>query len=449
MAWDPDDDEAPEGLKKIPTTPFARTSRITGLTAAVGLSRMGSRMAQAFVSEGKARVQEQANQIQNAQRIVQTLSQMKGAAMKLGQMLSVFGDHLFPPEVTKVLASLQAQSHFMAFPEIEKVLISELGEDYKKTLLDFTKQPIASASIGQVHRACLEDGTQVAVKVQYPGVDRSIDSDVDALASLFRVVAKVPGGEDFSGMIDEIKDLLRLETDYAHEATQMESFREYFAKALPGEVTVPAVIRAASTKRVLTTTLSKGLSVQDFMGTAPSQEMRNTVGRRFMHVFNHELFEMGAMQTDPNFGNYRIEPGAGRLVLLDFGAVKHFPPQWRALYLEMLRTTWRRDWPRHREVSVDLGFLRADDTEEIVLLHRELCENFLEPFRGTGEFDFRATDLPQRMKAMAPRIITTFKFRAPPREILFLNRKMIGTFFFLGAIGARFAPRPFIEKYLD
>ncbi len=205
MAKNDDDNE----LSSIPTTRFARTKKLTGLTAKVGLSTLAGKMSRAFMSDENAITSRLASQLKNTQQIVQTLSEMKGAAMKLGQMLSLHGDHLFPKEVTQILSTLQSESKFISFQEIHKILEKELGADYATRLLDLSQSPIAAASIGQVHKACTTDGTWVAVKVQYPGVEQSIDSDVDTLSSLLKLVSQIPNAEDFSPVVEEIKNVLK------------------------------------------------------------------------------------------------------------------------------------------------------------------------------------------------------------------------------------------------
>lgn len=435
-------------LKSIPQSKLARAAKLTGLSASVGLSSLGSRISRSFQSKEEATRSLAITRIKQAQQIVKTLSEMKGAAMKLGQVLSLHGEHLFPKEVTDILATLQADSKYMAFSEIEKIIIEELGRDYRQRLLDFSEEPIAAASIGQVHKACLEDGTWVAVKVQYPGVATSIDSDVEALASLIRVAAQLPTGENFTPVIEEIKQVLKRETDYSEEAKELAFFSKYFAERKEPNVVFPQIYKELSTKRVLTTKLYKGQSVREYGESDATAEHRTTVGTAFLRVFYHELFRLGRLQTDPNFGNYRILPDTNTLVCLDYGAVRQFDDDWRELYIKMIRAAFEGDRQNLLERSYELDFLRPDDSEEAKDLHVELCNMFLEPFQVPGAYDFHKSDLPARMRSMIPKVIAAFHFRAPPREIIFLNRKMVGTYFFLSAIKAKINVGPLLEEFL-
>lgn len=439
-------DSQDEGVSSLPSSGWGRTSRLVKLTASIGASTISQKVSQAFSDDSTKRIQKTIHLAKQAQKIVETLGEMKGAAMKLGQILSLHGDSLFPKEVTQILSQLQSQAPFMAFSEIEKILIGELGQSYSERLLDFSKKPIAAASIGQVHKASLEDGTWVAVKVQYPGVKDSIDSDIQSLATLLKLVSLVPSSESFDAIIEEIRELLHQETDYLEEGANLEEFRAYFKDE--SDLIIPQYFREHSTSHILTTEFVRAQSVQEFQDEDPSQDARNSLGKTFMKVFFKELFERGAVQTDPNFGNYKILSKDRKLVLLDFGAVKKFSGEWRAKYIQMIRSCYLNQAKDVLEISYELGFLRPDDSDECKQIHLDICELFLEPFRAPGEYDFAASQLPQRMRAQIPRIIAAFALKAPPKNILFLNRKMIGTYFFLSAIGARISTKQFLDPYM-
>mgnify|MGYP001570233842 CR=1 FL=1 len=436
----------PRGLKKIPTSRFARARKLSGLTARLGAAALGEKFASAFKNKVVAAADKRLHHVNQARKIVAELSRMKGAAMKLGQMVSLHGEHFFPKEVVEILSTLQGESQFMEWPAMERVIASELGADFRKRLLDFSKQPIAAASIGQVHRACLEDGTQVAVKVQYPGVDLSIDSDVDALGTIFKIAAQVPQSGDFQSVLDEVKEVLLQETDYLREGAAMDEFRGYFADVPP--VVIPRYFPEHSTKRILTTEFMRGVHPREFGESSAAEGTRNSIGLSFLHVFYKELFRFGVIQTDPNFANYLIDAEARRLVLLDFGAVKCFDDQWRRLYIEMIGASFQRNRKRCIEAGIELGLIRGDDPPSVKDLHVELCDMFLEPFHASGAYDFRASDLPLRMKAMVPRIFKELGLRAPPRQLIFLNRKMVGVYYFMSTIRARIDVRPLLEQYL-
>ena len=436
-------------LKKLPTSRFARGMKLARLTASVGASALTDKVASMFSAEAEKQALKLLSQVKQAQKIAQSLSEMKGAAMKLGQILSLHGEHLFPKEVTDVLARLQQSSDEMDFSVIEKVLITELGENYARQLNDISQAPMASASIGQVHQATHE-GEAVAVKVQYPGVDRSIDSDVDSLASLFSVLTRIPNTSGFNGVTDEIKTILRQETDYVQEAGHMKFFSEAFKS--DEALVVPRLVEACSTARVLTSELVTGISVQEFAESTASPAARAFLGRKYLEVFYQELFNLGRVQTDPNFANYKIQWSFGvqepKLVLLDFGAVKTFDSEFQAEYKKMVRGCFDDDYDVIRDQAISMGFLRADDSKELIDMHYELAKMFMEPFEKNEPYKWAENDLPLRIRKFMMKFILAFKLRPPPREIIFLNRKIAGIYFFASAIKAEFNPRPILESFM-
>lgn len=444
MASSQDDSESHGDLKKIPTSAFARATKLTKLAASMG------------VSAGLASLGKKPDLILQAKKLAKTLGEMKGGAMKVGQLLSMHADTLLPKEVTEILIPLQGHSQPLDWKILEPVIKRELGDDFAKRLLDFSKRPIAAASIGQVHKACLPNGTWVAVKIQYPGIAESIDSDVSSLSAVLKVFLSWMRGESFDSIISEIRDVLHQEVDYEQEAKNLSFFREKFLDqnvgGLAARVALPEVMLEHSTKKVLVTELMKGMSVQEFADSPESTQVeRNFVGETFMQVFYNEIFGLGVVQTDPNFANYKIIKREGenvRLLLLDFGAVRRFSEEWRRAYLSMVEAAYRKDEAQVLKVSHELGFLREGDSEECKALHLELCEMFLEPLRVDGPYDFHTSDLPQRLRAMVPRIIKVFDFRAPPSEIVFLNRKMVGAYFFLAQVRARVDLKPLFEAFI-
>jgi predicted unusual protein kinase regulating ubiquinone biosynthesis (AarF/ABC1/UbiB family) len=441
-------------IRKIPTGRISRSVRLARLTASVGVSTLGEKIGGVFAGAAGREAKRVASQVRQAKKVAEALSEMKGAAMKLGQILSIHGEHLFPKEVSQVLAMLQQSSDELDFDEIERVVKRELGARYGKQLIGLSRKPIAAASIGQVHSARYrpEGGREadVAVKIQYPGVDKSIDSDVNGLASILSVLTRVPSVESFNSVIDEIKTILRQETDYLHEGESSEFFREFYSK--DESLVVPRYFPEVSTKRVFTTSRVEGLTVQDFDASTASSAARSFVGRKFLEVFYTELFRAGKVQTDPNFANYKIQWSFGvsepKLVLLDFGAVKAFDDEFRKDYRRLVRAALAGDYEAVREGAVRAGFLRDDDPKELVDMHWDLVRMFLEPFNQDRPYAWAENDLASRVARFMPKFIYAFKLRPPPRDFVFLNRKVVGAYFFCSAVKAEFSPRPLLEEFL-
>jgi predicted unusual protein kinase regulating ubiquinone biosynthesis (AarF/ABC1/UbiB family) len=380
--------------------------------------------------------------------LARELGQLKGSVMKVGQMLSVYGEQFLPPEANQMLKSLQNQSPPLAWSEIEKVLKQELGAE-KLALLEISPEPIASASLGQVYRAQRKsDGLLMALKVQYPGVDRAIEGDLKALKYVLSVSKLIPKGPKYDLVFDEIKEMLLQEIDYKQELVATEEFRELL-KPYPRYV-VPTPVREFSTGKVLATTLQEGVPVDGPEVQALSQERRNALGDAALELYFLELFRFFRMQTDPHFGNYRIQLGENgapdRLVLFDFGAVKQFDPEFMKPYLKMVRGTFYKNPEWVIEGARGLDFIRDGDSEELKQAFCELCYLFVETFEG--EYDWGASDLPKRATVDASKIAFQFKLRPPPKDVIFLDRKMGGVFVFMSVLKVKSNTRALLESYL-
>ena len=262
----------------------------------------------------------------NARRLVNTLADLRGAAMKLGQLLSIQGQELLPEPFAEILSELQNQGRLMPGAQVREVLAQELGPDWERRFAEFDLEPLAAASIGQVHAAEAADGRDVAVKVQYPGVERSITADVDNLVVLLRMTRLLPPEVDLERLAPELKRELRREADYRREARSTERYRELVGDD-PG-VTVPRVHADLSSARVLTTDRVRALPIEDLRSREHPAELRNAMGEKLLRLVFRELFEFRFVQTDPNFANYLFEPKHERVALLDFGSVRSLSRRW-------------------------------------------------------------------------------------------------------------------------
>jgi len=371
----------------------------------------------------------------NARKLATRLSRMRGAAMKLGQMLSLEGRDFLPPEVADALSILRAEGDAMPVAQLRRVLARAWGKGWERRFREFDLTPIAAASIGQVHRAVTEDGRHLAVKVQYPGVARSIESDVDNLASILRLSRLLPGGLDTSGIIAETKRQLREETDYLTEARHQRRYAALVADE-PALV-VPRVHDDLTTRQILAMDLLDGEPLDALAGPQHTQRERDRVGALLYRLLLRELFEFRFMQTDPNFANYLLLPG-GAIGLLDFGASRPISERLAAQYRRLFRAGMLGDRAALRAGLQEIGFVaaaeRADRVEGLV----DLFLIGFEPFRHAGRYDFAASDLAARAREAGMEL--TFKkgfLRPPPPETIFLHRKLGGTFLLCVRIRAR------------
>lgn len=380
----------------------------------------------------------------NALRLTNGLSQMRGAAMKLGQMLSMDSGIVLSPELTAILSGLRDDARHMPPKQLQGVLTAEWGADWRKHFRRFDVRPFAAASIGQVHRAETRDGRQLAIKVQYPGVRASIDSDIDNIATLMRLPGLLPHGMDIAPLLSVAKQQLHDEADYLAEAAHLRRFAGF----LDGSNTfvVPQVHDDLSTARILTMTHITSDPVQ-VLTDAPQQE-RDRAAAHLIDLVLQELFVLGTMQTDPNLANYRIEPSTGRIVLLDFGAVRPIDACTSAQFRALLNAGLEGDPDQIRRAMLGIGYFGADTAPRHRALIQRMFITAIEPLRQDCLFDFGRSDLLERLRDMGLEIGTDRDLlHVPPAEKLFLHRKIGGMYLLATTLQAQVNLRALVERY--
>ncbi|GFG30006.1 hypothetical protein Cfor_00598 [Coptotermes formosanus] len=295
----------------------------------------------------------------NAERIVNTLCKVRGAALKLGQMLSIQDNTMISPTLQKAFERMRQSADFMPAWQVEKVLASELGKDWRSEVTTFELTPFAAASIGQVHRAVLCDGTEVAMKIQYPGVAKGIESDIDNLVGIMKIWNVFPKSLFLDNLIEVAKRELAWEVDYERES---ECTKKFKALLEPYPIYyVPRVIDSLSVKHIFTTELVEGIPVDKCVGL--DMETRQHISRLVMELCLRELFEFRYMQTDPNWSNFFYNPETMQLILLDFGASRAYSKTFTDMYIEIIRGAADGDRDRVLQVSRDIGFLTGYESK--------------------------------------------------------------------------------------
>jgi hypothetical protein len=282
------------------------------------------------------------------------------------------------------MARLRDDAHHMPPSQLNGLLAQEWGPDWRSRFANFEIQPIAAASIGQVHRAVTREGRELAIKVQYPGVRESIDADVDNVATLLRMSGAVPKGLDLGPLLAAAKSQLAEEADYEREGAQMALFGRLLADT--PEVLVPALDPALTTSRVLAMSFVDSRPIET-LETA-GQAVRDAAMQTLMRLVLRELFEFGVMQTDPNFANYRIQPRTGRLVLLDFGAARPVAAATAHGYRRLIRASLAGDREAVRQAAVDAGFLGAAAVDRHPARIDAMIDVILGELNRPGLFDF-------------------------------------------------------------
>jgi predicted unusual protein kinase regulating ubiquinone biosynthesis (AarF/ABC1/UbiB family) len=380
----------------------------------------------------------------NALRFTHSLSQMRGAALKMGQMLSMDTGVVLGPELTEILAKLRDNAEHMPPKQLQAVLNAEWGVGWRSRFTRFDPRPFAAASIGQVHRAALPDGRDLAIKVQYPGVRASIDSDVDNMATLMRLPGLLPRGMDIEPLLSEAKRQLHAEADYTAEARHLVKFGALLAGS--DAFVVPSFHADLSTPRVLVMEYVQSQPL-DALVDAP-QDLRDRVAAQLIDLTLQELFVFGAMQTDPNLANYRYDPDAARVVLLDFGAVQDIPAPLTADFRRLLGCALDADQAQTRAAMLQIGYFNSTTAQHHQDLIQAIFMAATAPLRAQGVFDFGHTDLLERLRSMGMAIGQDRELsHVPPAATLFLHRKIGGMYLMATKLRARVALRDLVRMY--
>lgn len=422
----------PAGRQRVARGRMARIWRIGSLSARVSTSWFGSRVRRLFAGRARRQRIDQAQRTKNAQQVAATMGQMKGAFMKLGQMLSFVSDDV-PEELRLALQSLQAQAPPMDFALIRDVAERELGMPLERAFARFDEKPLASASIGQVHRAQLPTGEEVVVKVQYPGVAEAIASDLDNAAMLYALMAPFYPGVDGKAVVDELRGRILEELDYAREADNQRLFGRIY-EAHPF-IRVPRVFDSHSTARVLTSEFIAGRRFDEILNAGSNERAR--YGEIIFRFVFGSIARHGLFNGDPHPGNYLFD-NQGRVAFLDYGCVKHFPPEmvtdWRALVTAHLDG----DRGKFAQQLVALGFLPSTDNWDLDLLF-DYFGYFYEPVQEDREFTFdreynrRSFGLVFKPEG---RFAPLAKKLNMPRHFVFVNRIQWGVHSILAQLGA-------------
>ena len=423
----------------MPTESRLKTSRSARLTQ---LGRLAGSLAGGVIAEGARQLSSGKRPSMgdllltpdNARKIGERLSEMRGAAMKVGQLLSMDNGHILPRELSSMLSHLREDAHRMPLGEVAKILEREWGSNWQRHFRRFNFTPLASASIGQVHQAELKDGRRLAVKIQYPGVQDSIDSDVDNVAALLRISRLMPEGLDVTPLLDEAKQQLHAEADYRLEADLVRHYQGLVADDTRFEV--PDICEELTGGSTLSMQFLDGDPIESLV-TAPTAQ-RSAVASALLELALREVFEWGTVQTDPNFANYRYASHTQRIQLLDFGATRHYSAETVSNLHELLLAILEGTDEDVFRAAIEVGYISPDDPAGYRQSILQLLRMVTEPISSGSEFAFHTSDLAQRMRDHVIAMRTREGFtRLPPPPVLFLHRKLGGLYLLLSTLQAR------------
>ncbi|XP_058062721.1 atypical kinase COQ8B, mitochondrial [Anopheles bellator] len=431
--------------RKVPSSRVARLASFGGLFAGLGLGTVNELAKGALGIGGTLDVKQALFSPTNAERIVDTLCKVRGAALKLGQILSIQDSNIVSPQLVKAFERVRQAADYMPDWQVEKQLVSELGPDWRSKLATFDQKPFAAASIGQVHRGVLkEGGTEVAIKIQYPGVARSIESDIDNLVSMLKVWDVFPAGVFIDNVVAVAKRELAWEVDYTREAEYTERFG-HMIRHMP-EYRVPVVIKELTSANVLTTELVPGVPMDRCFDL--SQEHRDHIAYCVMKLCLNELFTFRCMQTDPNWSNFLYDESTKRLMLIDFGATRFYQKPFMDDYLRVIMAATKNDRQKILELSRKMGFLTGYETAAMENAHIDAVLILGEIFSVPGEFEFGRQSTTKKIAALVP-VMVAHRLCPPPEEIYSLHRKLSGVFLLCARLNAKIDCKPIFNEVMQ
>ncbi|XP_055904964.1 atypical kinase COQ8B, mitochondrial [Eupeodes corollae] len=430
--------------RKVPSSRIGRMATFGSLFAGLGIGTINELTKGALGMGGSKNVKEALFSPANADRIVDTLCRVRGAALKIGQLLSIQDNSLVSPQLMKAFERVRQAADYMPDWQVEQVMSSELGADWRSKLTSFEQKPFAAASIGQVHRAVLLDGMELAIKIQYPGVAKSIESDIDNLVGMLKVWDVFPKGFFIDNFVKVAKRELAWEVDYLREAEYTERFKEMIAPY--PEYYVPTVIKDMTTTSVLTTELVPGVPLDKCFQM--SYEHRRIIAESTLKLCLRELFELQCMQTDPNWSNFLYDDKSKRLMLIDFGATRFYQKDFIKNYRHVIMCAANNDRKGVLDTSREMGFLTGYESKQMDEAHVDAVMILGEIFRYDGEFDFGSQNTTQRIATLVPTMVA-HRLCPPPEEIYSIHRKLSGVFLLCSRLNVKMNCKPFYKEIIE
>ena len=429
----------------VPTGRLARLARLGSLATGVA-GNMLAEGARQIAQGQRPNVSNLLLTPANAKRVADELANLRGAAMKVGQLLSMDVGDFLPADLTEILSRLRADAKPMPLAQLAKVLDDNWGKGWEPKFIQFSFQPLAAASIGQVHSVNTKDGRHLALKIQYPGIRESIENDVDNVASILRWSGLLPKDMDFQPLFDEAKRQLSQEADYRQEAAFMRRYK--FLLADRPEYTLADVHDDLSNENILAMTYMGGVPIESL--THAPQAERDEVMRLLMELLFREIFEFHLVQTDPNFANYRYDRQHKQVILLDFGATRDYSVAIAQGYRQLMQGALQYNRELMDQGAAQIGFfqerIRPEQRQAVLDLFAQACE----PLRFKGAYDFGNTSLASRIRDMGMALsMEQGYWHTPPADALFFHRKLGGLYLLAAKLRAKVDVQSLFTAYLQ
>jgi len=419
--------------KRLPVSSLARSTLSTGL-----LLRLGFNTSQNLFSDiitlKKPDLRSALVSKKNVTATVNTLKNLRGAAMKFGQLMSMDESIILSPDLAAVFAQLRSSGYSMTPSQLKKILNQNWGDGWLRNFKHFEVRPFAAASIGQVHKATLKSGEIVAIKVQFPGVRQSIDNDLSSLKFIMKTSGMLPAKFPLDYYINQCGDLLKRETDYELEATNARRFSEFLKSN--DKLNVPKVYNELSTQETLTMSFLEGRELSSKM--AYDQSSINEISLSLLELLLNEIFTFKLVQTDPNLANFLLSEGDNSLCILDFGACCQVSEATHELYKDLLNVALTLDANKIKSFLEDKNFIPKDASSEGTKFFDRIISIAINEISQNEFFDFQQSKVFELITEedlnLYFELIPSSLFGS---DFIFIQRKIFGLILFFRAIGAK------------
>lgn len=422
--------------------------KLAGMTASIA-GKAAKNSLKHLSSDEEKRLQARSELMQDVGlQIADTLGEMKGAVMKVGQIASQYKD-VFPPEVATALEKLQKDAPPMPFSQIKSQVERELGAALDTLFLEFDELPFAAASIGQVHKATLPSGQKVVVKVQYPDVDKNCDSDLKQVRMALKIAGVLNMSRDLQDQLfNEIRQSLQDELDYTKEAQNLRVFGAFHSR--DEGIIIPRVISSHSAKRVLTLTEERGESLA--VAATWDNEIKQKIARHLFHFSAGQLFGLYRMHCDPHPGNFAFKDD-GSVIAYDFGGIKSYSDHEIQLFLRFARHAISGDLTALEQDLIALGVRRDDDCHIPGSFYETWLNIGMKPLSippyWEGPFDFAKSQVHHEVIAQMRSSLKYFSQFQPSAMTMMLDRTISGQYWNLVNLGVDIDLSPLVYEYLD
>ena len=429
--------------KRVPSSLIERNLKTTNLFIKIGLQTSGD-MISDLIQGKSVNFNKSLLSKKNMYSTVETLKQLRGAAMKLGQLISIDDQLLLTPELSKIIRQLRSSGYSMPPRQVKKLLDKNWGPGWLKNFDNFQVFPFAAASIGQVHKAKIKNGSEVAVKIQYPNIRATIKNDLKSLRFIVNNSGFLPSDFNADYYFKVCEDQLISESNYRLEAENLNNYSE-FCRANK-HLKIPKVIEKFSTDEILTMSFEKGSELSS-ENLSPKLE-KNKLAETLIELLLDEIFIFQFVQTDPNLANFLINSDEEQIVLLDFGSCSKVSDETRELYAQLLEVGLTLHREKIKDFLFKFGFLQREIDKESDALVNVLIDTIIEELKSSESFDFSNSQI---FDLIEPEKLKRFQKMIPKKllngDFVFIQRKILGFVLFFRSIGASVPILKTLKRY--